>query len=177
MPNRSTLLDRFSTLERQRMAILKGIASSDPGLLAKEPTAGAWSVAQVILHLAIAEEGVINYIDKKRSVGGHGPVGALAPVRLALLNTALALPLKFKAPAVVATVPPCTYAEACARWQAVRARMQDTFATIPEELIGHGLIKHPSAGKFDLVQGLRFVRWHVKHHRPQIERTLRQVGG
>jgi hypothetical protein len=175
MADRKALLARFSKLEAQRSALLRVLEGETPERLEKAPKPGAWSVAQVILHLAIAEEGVINYIDKKRSVGGHGPVGAMAPLRLALLNTALALPLKFKAPAVVATVPPCTYAEACARWQAVRERMQDTFATIPEELIGHGLIKHPSAGKFDLVQGLRFVRWHVRHHVPQITRTLRSL--
>lgn len=175
MADRTALLARFSKLEAQRSALLRVLEGLPAERLERQPKPGAWSVAQVVLHLAIAEEGVMNYIDKKRSVGGHGPVGAMAPVRLALLNTALALPLKFKAPAVVATVPQCSYAEACARWQAVRERMHETFTAIPEELIGHGLIKHPSAGKFDLVQGLRFVRWHVKHHRPQIQRTLRSV--
>ncbi len=173
MADRKALLVRFSELEAQRNALLRTLAGETHERLAQQPRPGAWSVAQVVLHLAIAEEGIMNYIDKKRSLGGHRPVGVFAPIRLALLNSALALPMKFKAPAVVATVPPCSFAEACQRWQDVRERMQHCFATIPEELIGHGLIKHPSAGKFDLVQGQRFVRWHVRHHGPQIRRTLR----
>lgn len=177
MPNRVHLLDRFSLLERQRNEILEGMASADPALLTKQPAPGAWSVAQVVLHLAIADEGMLAYMTKKIEVGGHAPVGATAPFRLALLNVALALPVKYKAPRVVATVPECTMAEAKQRWDAIRERMHRTFETIPEKLIGHGLFKHPSAGKFDLVQGLRFIGMHVHHHRAQIDRTLQKVGG
>lgn len=175
MADRKALLARFSKLEAQRSALLRVLEGETSERLEQQPKPGTWSVAQVILHLAIVEEGVLNYVDKKRSLGGHGPVGPFAPLRLALLNTALALPLKFKAPAVVATAPECSFAEARQRWQTVRERMEQCFTTIPEELIGHGLIKHPSAGKFDLVQGLRFVRWHVRHHGPQISRTLRSL--
>jgi uncharacterized damage-inducible protein DinB len=177
MPNRSDLLDRFNTLERQRKDILDSLTTTDDGLLAQQPTKGAWSVAQVVMHLAIAEEGMLAYLNKKRDVGGHAPVGASAPFRLALLNLALVLPVKYKAPTVVATVPECTMAEAQIRWDTIRERMHHTFETIPEKLIGHGLFKHPSAGKFDLVQGLRFIGMHVHHHRAQIDRTLRKVGG
>jgi uncharacterized damage-inducible protein DinB len=177
MPNRATLLDRFSTLERQRKEILEGIASVDPGRLRTQPYAGAWSVAQIVSHLSIADEGMLGYLNKKIEVGGHAPVGASAPFRLALLNVALVLPIKYKAPRVVATVPECSMAEAQQRWDTIRGRMHGTFETIPERLIGHGLFKHPSAGKFNLIQGLRFIGMHVEHHRPQIDRTLRRVGG
>lgn len=177
MPTRSALLRRFAKLEAQRTALLRTLENVPRERLERSPGTGKWSVAQVLLHLAMAEEGLMNYIDKKRSVGGHTPVGLDAPVRLALLTTALALPLKYKAPPVVGTVPSCSFAEACQRWEAIRARMADTFRSIPEELIGHGLIKHPTAGKFDLVQGLRFVHWHVKHHKAQVHRTVAVVQG
>ena len=172
MPDRRTLLARFSKLEAQRSALLRMLENEAPQRLEQAPQAGAWSAAQVVLHLAMAEENMVNYIDKKLSVGGHGVPGASAPFRLALLNLALALPIKFKAPKVVATIPEVSFEEARIRWQNVRERMVETFATIPEPFIGHGLIKHPSAGKFDLVQGLGFVHWHVKHHQPQFRRIL-----
>jgi len=173
MPQRTALLRRFAKLEAQRTALLRTLEGVPQEHLERSPGDGKWSVAQVILHLAMAEEGLMNYIDKKRSVGGHAPVGLDAPLRLGLLTTALALPFKYKAPAVVAQVPTVGYGEACTRWEAVRARMAQTFRDIPEELIGHGLIKHPTAGKFDLVQGMRFVHWHVKHHLPQVHRTVK----
>jgi len=173
MPDRKTLLKRFTVLEDQRRSILERLHAMDPQTLRTSPAPGSWSVAQVVLHLAIAEEGMMAYLNKKRSVGGHGPAGAGAPFRLGLLNLALVLPVKYKAPAVVATVPECSFDEATQRWDAVRRTMRSTFDTLPEELIGHGLFKHPSAGKFDLVQGIRFMGMHVERHRGQIDRILR----
>jgi hypothetical protein len=175
MSDRTALLKRFSTLEDQRNTLLQRLSGEDAERLARSPRSGTWSVAQVLLHLAIAEEGLMNYVDLKLRVGGHGPVGIDARFRLALLNTALALPIKFKAPAVVANVPECTFDEATLRWGTARQRMHLTFTSIPEALIRHGLIKHPTAGKFDLVRGIGFIGWHVRHHLPQIERTLRTV--
>lgn len=172
MPDRKALLARFSKLETQRSKLLLSLEKVAPTRLELAPQPGAWSAAQVVLHLAMAEEGLMNYIDKKLSSGGHGPPGASAPFRLALLNLALAMPIKFKAPALVATIPEASFAEARERWQKVRERMKNTFVTIPEPYIAHGLIKHPSAGKFDLVQGLGFVHWHVKHHQAQFRRIL-----
>lgn len=176
MPDRSTLLERFAKLEAQRNDLLEKLGGHSADVLAKAPAAGAWSIAQVIQHLAIADEGMLAYLRKKREVGGHGPTGADAPFRLALLNIALVLPLKYKAPRVVATVPECSYADACARWNTVREHMRETFSTMPEELIGHGLFKHPTFGKFNVVQGLRFIGTHVQHHRRQVDRNLRTLG-
>lgn len=175
MSDRRALLARFSKLEAQRSALLRSLEKEAPQRLEQAPHAGAWSVAQVILHLAMADEGLIDHIDRKIAFGGHGEPSAGAPFRLALLKIALASPLKFKAPKVVATIPEVSYVEATAHWKRVRERMEETFATIPEAIIGHGLIKHPSAGKFGLVQGLGFIHWHVKHHQPQIRRTLASV--
>ena len=73
--------------------------------LAAEPAPGKWSVAQVITHLAIAEEGALAYLLKKRDLGAHGPVPFSARWRMAALRAALYLPFKYNAPAVVATVP------------------------------------------------------------------------
>lgn len=172
MPDRRTLLSRFSKLEAQRSDLLRMLEKEAPLRLEQAPRPGAWSAAQVVLHLAMADETLMAYLEKKLSLGGHTVPGASAPFRLAFLNLALALPIRFKAPKVVATIPEVSFAEARSRWQNVRQRMQNTFTTIPEPFIGHGLIKHPSAGKFDLVQGLGFVHWHVKHHQPQFRRIL-----
>ncbi len=175
MPTKTRLLQRFAVFETERQGLLVRLDRVPHALLETPPTPGAWSVTQVLLHLALAEGSAMAYLSKKLEVGGHRPVGTSATFRLFLLNTALALPIRFKAPAIVAHVPPCTYATARSQWDSVRADMRNTFAALPDELVGHGLFKHPSAGKFDMVQGLSFMGRHVRHHRGQIERTLRQL--
>ncbi len=144
--------------------------------LAVAPRPGAWTVAQVITHIAIAEEGSLAYLTKKHAGGRHKPASASAPFRLALLNLAISLPLKYKAPAIVADVPATSYAEARARWAAVRTGMRSAYGAFPEADIAHDLFKHPSAGRFSLLQGVRFMRQHARRHKGQILRTLRVLG-
>jgi hypothetical protein len=67
-------------------------------------------------------------------------------------------------------------ATALARWAAVRSSMGAMYGTLEGSEVDHDLFKHPFAGKFDLVQGTTFMRWHVRHHAAQVVRTLRALG-
>ncbi|MEO8589884.1 MAG: DinB family protein [Flavobacteriales bacterium] len=175
MPSRTALLRAFDRLEVDRTALIAHLDTLPENSLTTAPGPGAWTVAQVITHLAIAEESSLSYLRKKHDGGRHKPATFSSHWRLPLLNLALSLPLKYKAPAVVANVPATSYAEAKARWGAVRLDMRSTYGTLPEAHIGHDLFKHPTVGRFNLLQGLRFMQQHVRRHREQILRTLRAV--
>lgn len=112
------------------------------------------------------------YLDKKLAVKKHGPIGFVSLRRLWLLNTAFRLPVKYKAPPIVADVPATSYAIARARWGAVRDAMHVRYSTLADPLAGHDLYKHPIAGKLSLVHGVRFMRNHVRRHSGQIRRIL-----
>lgn len=176
MPSRSSLLRAFDRMEAERSDLIAQLDRLPIEKLSVAPRPGAWTVAQVITHIAIAEEGSLAYLAKKHAGGRHERVSASAPLRLALLNLAISLPLKYKAPAVVADVPATGYAEARARWAAVRAAMRSTYEALPEAHIAHDLFKHPSVGRFNLLQGVRFMRRHARRHNGQILRTLRALG-
>lgn len=163
-------------MEGERQALLEKLDSFPPELLAQRPANGGWSAAQVMTHLAIAEEGSLAYLNKKREFKKHGPVGLSASWRLFVLNTGIQLPVKYKAPPVIADVPATSYAIARERWDTVRARMRSTYEELPEAFIGHDLFKHPFMGRFNLVQAVGFMRRHVRRHRAQIERTLASLG-
>lgn len=177
MSARTRLLRRFQRLEDQRLCLIRMLEKHPVEHLTKAPGPEAWSAAQVLLHLGMAEEGLLKYIAIKREKGGHRPAGIGAPLRLAMLELALWLPIKYKAPEVVAHVPPCTWQEATQRWEAARNALHAVCRELPEEHLGHDLIKHPLAGKFPLTTGLRFVQRHVAHHVPQLHRILRDVRG
>jgi uncharacterized damage-inducible protein DinB len=175
MTRKDQLLRQFAKAEVERRALLARLEPLPTHVLERPPSPGSWSVAQVIAHLALAEARSVDYLEHKLRSGDHAPVGASSGPRLLLLRAALRLPLRFKAPAVVATLPPCTFVEARQAWDQVRSRMAAAYAALPPEVAIHGLFKHPSAGRFDPVQGLAFMRGHVRHHRAQILRTIRQV--
>ena len=166
-------MERFAALEVERHQLLGNLAKYGAKQLEQVPGPGQWSAAQVIVHFAVVEEGLLAYLRKKTQYGGHGPVGASAPFRLALLNLALRSPLKFKAPALVAHAPQVSMAEAQDRWERARADLYEAFGALPDEALGHGLIKHPSAGRFTPRQGLSFISAHIGHHKRQLARILR----
>ncbi|HQV51633.1 MAG: DinB family protein [Flavobacteriales bacterium] len=175
MSRSAALLQLFDGMERDRLALYARLDPLSETALAAEPAPGKWSVAQVITHLAIAEEGALAYLLKKRDLGAHGPVPFSARWRMAALRAALYLPFKYNAPAVVATVPSTSCSVAMERWAAVRNAMRSTYVSIPESEVGHDLFKHPIVGKFDLIQSVKFMHHHMRHHEKQIERTLRSV--
>jgi uncharacterized damage-inducible protein DinB len=176
MTARTRLLKEFQYMQQERHALLAALEGHDATQLARCPAPGAWSVAQVIAHLTMAEEGALAYLRKKLAYGGHAPPGVAGGMRLTLLRAALALPKRWKAPPMIAQVPEVDWPTALARWEAVRMDMRDTYAQLPPGVEYNALFKHPVAGRMDLVQGLRFMRSHVQHHRAQIERALKTVG-
>lgn len=176
MTTHTRLLKEFQHLQHERLELLASLEQHPADRLARRPAPDAWSVAQVVLHLAMAEEGALAYLGKKLQYGGQAPPGLAGHLRLVLLRGALALPKRWKAPPLIATVPAVEWPTALQRWEAVRLAMRDTFAKLPPGVEQQALFKHPVAGRMDLVQGLRFMRSHAHHHRAQIDRTLKAVG-
>lgn len=175
MNRKDQLIRQFAKAEVERRALLDTLEHIPTSAMERQPGPGAWSVAQIIAHLALAEARSLDYLEHKLRSGEHAPVDTSSVPRLLLLRAALRLPLRFKAPAVVATLPPCSFSEARRWWDEVRSRMAAAYTALPPEVATHGLFKHPTAGRFDTVQGLTFMRDHVRHHRAQILRTIRQV--
>lgn len=175
MPSRKDLFRVFEQMEAERKALIAQLNHVPERSLTTEPRTGAWTVAQVITHIAMAEEGSLAYLRKKHEGGRHKPADFSGRWRLPLLNLAISLPVKYRAPALIASVPLTSYGEARSRWEGVRAVMRRTYEALPEAHIGHDLFKHPVLGRFNLVQGLRFMRRHVRRHREQILRTLKAV--
>jgi len=176
MFTRTALLRFFDGMEVERRTMLAELEGLPETTRTTAPQRGAWTVAQVITHLAIAEEGSLAYLRKKHEGGRHKPAALSSRWKLMLLNLAISLPIKYKAPTLVADVPATGYAEAKARWEAVRIAMRHTYGTLPEAHIGHELFKHPSLGRFSLMHGVRFMRRHVRRHHGQILRTMRALG-
>jgi len=168
------LLKAFDAMEAERHALIKRLDGIPAEKLIQKPTPEAWSVVEVIAHLVKAETGTLNYLRKKLEVGGHRKADTWSGLRKALLNIALALPIKFKAPKVAQLDKgtDLSYAEAVLQWDQVRAALRKEYTKIEPKLIGHDLFKHPFAGKLNLEQSTSFMHSHMSRHIGQIDRTL-----
>ena len=177
MNARKELLEAFGKMESERQELLKRLEQYSEEVLTKKPAADSWSVTETIYHLKVAENGALLYMRKKLEFGGHAKATFGAAIKQKLLNLAVSLPIKYKAPSV-AQVPEgikVSYAQAITEWNDIREALKKEYETIDETIIGNELYKHPAAGKLSILQSVKFMRQHVVRHVGQIDRILKQV--
>ena len=177
MASRKELMAAFGRMENERQELLKRLEAYPEEVLTKKPDADSWSVTDTIYHLKVAEEGALRYMLKKLEVGGHQKASVGASIKQKLLNLAVSLPIKYKAPPV-AQIPEgmdIPFAQAVAEWNAVRNGLKEQYTTVDESIIVNELFKHPAAGKLSILQSVKFMRQHMVRHIGQIERILKAV--
>lgn len=177
MTSKKELISAFDKMENERQQLLERLEQYSEEILTKKLDAGSWSVTETIYHLKVAEHGALRYMRKKLEVGGHQKASFGAAIKQRLLNFAVSLPIKFKAPAV-AQIPDGVdvgFAEAVEEWNEVRSGLRSDYKTIDETIIDNELFKHPAAGKLSIFQSVKFMRQHANRHFGQIDRILKQV--
>lgn len=173
MSQKQKLLALFDEMEADRQQMLKALEGIDHSVLERKPNPEKWSVSEVFMHMVVAEGGSLKYMRKKIEVNNHGPLKG-GSGRFALLMGALKLPVKFKAPKIVADVGSgVSYSDALNQWNEVRKELRSDYENLDESWIDHDLFKHPSAGKFDLIRAIKFMRTHADRHIGQIRRTVK----
>lgn len=144
--------------------------------LNKKPENGGWSAVQTAYHLILAEEVGLRYVEKKLSFGDDfEKAGWRASYRSFLLNLALVLPLRFKAPKATATenLPQqANFEEMEQRWKTIRASWQHFLEALPEPLLDKAVYKHPRVGKIGWLHLLSFLKLHLSRHQQQIRKAL-----
>lgn len=156
---------------------IRSICSAFPETrLTTGPANGGWSVQQVVQHLALSERLSLVYLRKKTQDPSRIlPRDWALPIRKLKLAIYLGTPLKYRAPAMVST-PALPVNESLAQTleglDRVQHELLDFLASLPIES-RHGLIyRHPIAGRLDLDGMFTFFTFHIRHHRPQVERLV-----
>jgi hypothetical protein len=95
---------RLERLETSRARALALLAPHGGAALNRAPAPGRWSALQVLV--VESEAATLGYVRKKMQAGASlPPAGLGSRLRRAAVELGLALPLRFRAPAVAATVP------------------------------------------------------------------------
>lgn len=167
----------FNELEQQRHKIIE-LVKDLPAEKFNHAPSGKWSIAQILTHILVAERLSVIYMRKKsQGVDQLEDAGFMAQVRLALLIVSQRIPsIKFKAPKIVLenTPPALSFHELVATWEKQRNDLKTFLDGISEKNVKKEVYKHVYAGRLDARQGMIFLREHVNHHWPQINRLLKQ---
>lgn len=174
MNNRLTEL--YTQLEDDRIRLFAELSKAPKEKFSLKPVKDKWSINEILTHLFTTEHLTLSYLRKKSlGVNGLKNSGLSESVRIILLKWSQRIPgLRFSAPKlVVANTPdPVPFEELEHRWISLRNEFKQFLAAIKDEDVRKLIYKHPIAGRFDVTQGLVFMREHFRHHLPQIKRLL-----
>ncbi len=169
----------LKNLDQKLILLLRDLQHYSDAKLNEQPNENAWSVLQIMQHLMKAEEGGILYIKKKLSFNPElEKAGVLSNMRAMALNMSMSSPIKIKAPEGVsgeALLTNLTFWDVAKQWKQQRQEMKAYLESLPSELYGMDVYKHPLTGKMTLSNMLSFFNKHVDRHTSQIRRTLKKI--
>lgn len=175
----NALLEReFRKAESVRKTMLGYADGLTEDELSRRPGEDCWSVKHVIAHLLEAETLSLGSIEKEAAKKGElKKSGFRESFYSLLLKWALRSPKRFKAPArLKVEFPDRHYVELKEEWEVLRARMKKMLENFPPDALRACVFSHPFAGPMNIVQAIRFITEHIKHHQNQIYRTIEKVG-
>lgn len=177
MPQLEELIADVETARQRLVATTQNLS---PEQEAFKPAPEAWSVPQVVEHLVLAEQAGINRIWQAAEGLRRGqPVWHGEPVHRGIpIETVIARTWPEPADAPAWVIP--TAGGPLAYWSACLLACQPVLETLAKPLTGLDLAEvifpHPISGPLDGHQRLEFLRWHLDHHRQQIEGIVAAPG-
>ena len=178
MSGMDAVRSRWQRLQDERRVLLDSLIGVDDERLRRSGSDGAWSVIQILGHLALAEQHTLSYIRKKMQDPALPRAGALSFWRTAVVAIALRSPIRAKAPERTAHPDAdCTFPDVRARWDGVRRDWEELVNTLPPALADRAIFRHPRVGMMSLPHTLGFMYEHVRHHRRQVVARLASHAG
>jgi len=172
-----SVLPQYRLLDCEKKAFL---ATLDPWLpveLCVRPAPDGWSAVDVLDHVAKTERAVFASMRENF----NQPIRISLPDRLcgAFIIQFMRTPLRVRVPdRVAAAILPdgtADFTPLRRTWNASQAELKEWLSRLekdPRSLVG---FEHPVSGWMSVSQGLGFLASHVRHHRYQLVRIMRQL--
>lgn len=129
-----------------------------------------WSIAQIVLHLYMAESQTLQAIKWRISNKKDFPkVSFLSVLKVFNISIFFALKIKMKAPSFVSPSNDFIPKEKLLEdWQKTRNEWDEFVFKFPKELEGKVIYKHPLLGYMSLALVLKFMNKHFLRHKIQL---------
>ena len=173
------LAETMNYVEEKRKELLQSFAGVPVDRLGQRPSAGGWSVAEILEHLGMVESGVARLIAKRAGRAREAGLGEEKSTESVLpsfdQHRAKLDTMKMQSPTTVQPRANVDLSEALQGLETSRESLRA--AAVAANGLSLGEIKHthPLLGELDLYQWLIFLGQHEARHRKQIERTLNSI--
>ncbi len=172
------IAELLAELERSRRELLETVSALAPAQRDAVPTDGAWSVAQILEHLCMVEDGggrlISKVIKQAQELGAYESdadsiLGSLDQFDLRNPTSRL------EAPEQVQPTNGLTVAQAIERLQAVRERLVTALLAASGLALSVASYPHPFCGPLNGYQWTLLIALHERRHVAQIRRLAQPV--
>ncbi|HEX8494766.1 MAG TPA: DinB family protein [Pyrinomonadaceae bacterium] len=153
--------------------LLTLIEPLDKEKFALRPAPNIWSVAEVVHHLCLVEQHMIQSIEQELTQ---------PPKRLPLLNHLIPYSLlvgrrvrRVRAPKAVEPLNPPPKETVIENYNRVRATIKALSREHGRKRLSQVVMKHPFLGAFSGVKAIAFVGYHEQRHYKQIQEIISQL--
>ena len=170
----NNLLNKQQGIEEIKTRFLKKVEGLSDAQLNKIPADGGWSAAQVLYHCGMAEnETIKNILKNQQAHPTKLKENLRSKINGSLLMVFLKLPLKFKAPKIVSSVPENISLDSLkSDYDKNTVSFKQLLQNFPNELMGKLIFKHPIVGLLTIEQTVGFLAEHYLHHERQMDKLL-----
>jgi hypothetical protein len=148
------------------------IASVSPELLSKRPSENEWSVGEVIHHLLLVEQRVVEELEKglRRPPEKIGLLKNLIPMRLVSWRF-----IRVSAPKAVVPDGFKNARESMKSWDAARAKLKEFCNKADSKRLKQTAFRHPVLGNINGLAAISMVAFHEERHYKQIKEILAKI--
>lgn len=164
------LKEKFVLLEKNKAYYFKILDQYSPDQLIFSEGEGKWSILQLIDHLIKVESQTLQFMLNFDFSRKDEKLGLKASFNALLLRLALKSSIKFKVPAKVLLPQQKEKTFLVDEWDALRVKFENYLESFPTTKMDNFIFIHPSSGKLNIIQTLKFLKEHLAHHRAQIKR-------
>jgi uncharacterized damage-inducible protein DinB len=165
----------LAKIDRRRGELMAMADALSAEQLTFRPAPDAWSALDVIEHLVKVEE-AIAYHAKPRSP--RRPLeAAQTKAKLGIMGLVFAAGGRIRVPIQgILPLGGVTLTDLARRWEAAQALLGERLEQFGPEDWSRPMMRHPMIGRLTPAEALRFIYWHMGHHRRQIARIRRAAG-
>jgi DinB superfamily len=162
----------LARLDSTHRGLLDLVGAIDEERFTRRPSENEWSVAEVVHHLSLVEQYVINSLEQSlaRPPQRLPMIRRLIPTRIVASRL-----LRVKAPKGVQPLNPPPKEQLIENFNATRARLKSLCAEHDRARLRQVIFKHPFLGPIDGTATISFVGYHELRHYKQIREVLKKL--